>query len=435
MLTGFLLILLLGLLQLLNRLLYRDLCSPLSILSVFWITPWILSYAELSGLQTESSGAGSAITLVCTLVLFATCLLPSLFNNSRSLPALLDQKLSQVDASFSRLIGAAIFFILSVIFLEFFRESPPPLLEFLNKSVTDPYGYLAGKDSRWQVVAFGIHAISLFIFPLFLISCSLVKRAALFIIILAIFLLGVFKASKSDIYIPLLSFGVTFYYCRIAREPIKTKQEQPKYSSNFTYVILGCAGAILLPWITAIRLSGLDSTLSYASLIEFDSFEWMSDSARELAAIIYGYTALGFENFRIFVDTYTGGYRFGTSFFRPLFSALMQGALVDDRMPSPKELNYISEAANTGTFLRALYIEGGIPFCLLGSLTYGALINIAYIRFRSNGSLVTMAIYISLLYPWSWIFFTNAFSVLTIYTNLFWILLLSVAIKLRPTTR
>jgi hypothetical protein len=262
-----------------------------------------------------------------------------------------------------------------------------------------------------------------------------VKRAALFIIILAIFLLGVFKASKSDIYIPLLSFGVTFYYCRIAREPIKTKQERPKYSSNFTYVILGCAGAILLPWITAIRLSGLDSTLSYASLIEFDSFEWMSDSARELAAIIYGYTALGFENFRIFVDTYTGGYRFGTSFFRPLFSALMQGALVDDRMPSPKELNYISEAANTGTFLRALYIEGGIPFCLLGSLTYGALINIAYIRFRSNGSLVTMAIYISLLYPWSWIFFTNAFSVLTIYTNLFWILLLSVAIKLRPTTR
>lgn len=432
MLVGLLLILVLGALQLLNRLLYRDLCSPLSILSVFWISPCLLSYTKLSGLQTSTSSAGSIITFVCTLVLLATCLLPSAFKHAPPLPSLLDQSFSQVAVSFVRLIAVAIFFLVSVLLVEFSGESTFPLLEFLNKNITNPYSYLAGKDSRWQVIAFGIHAVSLFIFPIFLISHGFGKRTALFVIISVIFLLGIFKASKSDIYIPLLSFIAVFYYCRIIRDPFGTKQSWSKYRTSLPYIIFGCTSAILLPWITAIRLSGLDDPISYASLIDFESFEWMSNSFRELCAIVYGYTALGFENFRIFVDSHTWGYRLGTSFFRPLFSALVQGEFVEKRLPSPEELYYVSEAANTGTFLRALYIEGGFLFCLFGSLVYGILVNYFYIRFRAKGSLVSMACYVSMLYPWSWLFFTNAFSVLVIYTNLFWIFFLPFVFKSHP---
>lgn len=431
MLIGLLLLLTLVVLQLLNRLLYKDLCSPLSFLSVFWVAPWLLSYTELSGLQTGSSGAGSAITLACTLILLATCMLPWAINRGSPLPVLLNRHLSLASVSFFGIVTAAAFFMLMVIFLEFSSESLP-LLDFLSKDVSDPYSYLTGKESPLQIVAFGIHAVSLYIFLLFLISKGFVKRAVLFTLISIILLIGVVKASKSDIFIPLLSFGVIFYYCRIHGKSDASNPSQRSSRGAMLYILLGCTGMLLLPWITAIRLEGINSSFSYASLIDFQSPPGINDSIREFFSIVYGYTALGFENFRRFVDAYAGEYRYGTSFFRPLFSALMQGAHVDGWKLPYEELHHVSEAANTGTFLLSLYIEGGALFCLLGACAYGLLINILYIRLRSRGSLVDLAIYTFMLYPWSWMFFTNAFSVLAIFSNVIYIILLSAIFIRRP---
>jgi hypothetical protein len=52
---------------------------------------------------------------------------------------------------------------------------------------------------------------------------------------------------------------------------------------------------------------------------------------------------------------------------------------------------------------------------------YGLVVNLIYLRFRRSGSTTWLFIYINFMFPWVWMFFTNAFSVLAFYTNAFYV--------------
>lgn len=422
-----------ALLQLLNHLLYRDLLSPLSALSLFWVAPCLLSYSGLSDLQGSSSGFGSAILLVCTLILCMTCLLPGLLEMRRYEQATRRPVMSGFRFSFFGLACTVAAFGAFTVAADF-SSDPIPLVGYLSQDLEDAYSYLSGKESKLQIIAFGLHAASLFLFALFLTEKKPLKRLILLLFIFLVFLIGILKASKSDIYIPLLGFFTTLYYFRIRHQSFIGLSMQSRQTSNLRYYSLLFVSLISLPLLTSLRLDGIGYSGGYSSLVGFQEIESVSYLFNELFAIIYGYGSLGFENFRHFVDSYPANDRYGISLLRPFFSVLMMGDFVDGKIPTSQELNYVSDAANTGTFLTPLYAEGGLAFCLLGSLLYGLLVNSLYARLRRKGGLTNLLLYISILYPWSWLFFTNAFSVLSIYANLFYIALISF-LFLRPSTR
>lgn len=422
-----------ALLQLLNHLLYHDLLSPLSFLSLFWVAPWLMSYSGLSDLQGNSSGYGSAILLGCSLILLMTCLLPGLLEMARPAQATLRPSISGFGVSF---FGLTCTFIIFAGFAcaATFSDDSIPLFGYLSHDLEDPYSYLSGKDSKLQIISFGLHAASLFLFVMVLTEENPFKKLILWLFIVFVFLIGILKVSKSDIYIPMLGFFTTLYYFRIWRGPFNPYGMQSRQTRNLKYYCLFFILLISLPLLTSLRLDGIGYAGGYSSLIAYSGGDYDSSLLNELFSIIYGYGALGFENFRHFVDSYPGNDRYGISLLRPFFSVLMMGDFVDDKLPTPQELNYVSDAANTGTFLTLLYAEGGLAFCLLGSLLYGFLVNSLYAGLRRKGGLTNLLLYISILYPWSWLFFTNAFSVLSIYANLFYIVLISF-LFLRPSTR
>jgi oligosaccharide repeat unit polymerase len=182
--------------------------------------------------------------------------------------------------------------------------------------------------------------------------------------------------------------------------------------------------------LSTLRLWGIESTasLTYGEVIGFRYNNLLPFLINELAATIYGYSALNFQNFSNFVGAHPdNSLHLGTSMFRPLLSFLMQGDIADSMIPSRSEWHYVSEAATVGTFLRELYMEGGALLCILGSAIYALLVNVIYVQFRRRRSVTWLFVYIVFLFPWTWLFFQNAFSVLQFYIDAFYVLAISLA--------
>jgi len=172
------------------------------------------------------------------------------------------------------------------------------------------------------------------------------------------------------------------------------------------------------------------SAVGFSTLIEFRYADVLFFPLNEIVATIYGYTALGFQNFSNYMDYDTGTLRIGTSLFHPFFSMLMQGDLVKEMIVPHNEWHFVANAATVGTYLRDLYMEGGVFFCLLGSVIYASFINWMYVKFRRAGGGVWFFAYVIMLFPWVWIFFQNAFSILVFYTNVFYVFAIFFGAKL-----
>jgi hypothetical protein len=84
----------------------------------------------------------------------------------------------------------------------------------------------------------------------------------------------------------------------------------------------------------------------------------------------------------------------------------------------------ISGASGSATFLTFLYAELGICGLIIVPFIYGLMVNILYCNFRLKPNFINMFLYINFVYPWAWLFFNNAFSVLTFYINAFNIIIL-----------
>ena len=405
----------------LNRALYQDAFAPLNLLFYFWTAPFLLSLANLSGLQTGLEANAIAVIVLVTLVLLMTCLLPSICG-VRQRPRLLE--FQEYRVTVVKPAGIVSFYALTIVALYFaeFSGHDLPLWLYLLGDVSDSNLHVVGKDNKLQVIAFGIHAAAIFTFYLWLNEKRRLRRMGYLILSVLVIAIGLVKASKSDIFIPLLSYGGLVYYhyhnSRLSNRETRrvVYQRLPR-----KYKIIALLTLLLAVSITSIRLQGVGLSGGYASLIEFQYSEELGVIGSELASIVYGYTALGFQNFSNYINTHEVVFRVGTSLFRPVLSAMMLGDYADSIGVPVDSWNVVSAAANTGTFLTPLYIEGGVLFCLLGALVYGCLVNFVYIGFRSGRSATWMFAYISLLFPWTWLFFTNAFSVLSIYVNLFYV--------------
>jgi oligosaccharide repeat unit polymerase len=313
--------------------------------------------------------------------------------------------------------GVLVFFGLTLVafYLAEIHGRQLPLIAYLLGGMDDSNLHTAGKDSRLQVVAFGIHSASIFLFYLALNAPRRSLRAIFILLSLGVVALGLLKASKSDIFIPALAYaGLSYYHYRVRNRKLPKK-----------LLLVMISSLLLVVSITSVRLQGVGITEGYSGLIQFHHSDLFGPLASEIISIVYGYTALGFQNFSNYLVSHPHEFRLGTSLFRPVLSALMMGAEADAMGVPVERWNVVSDAANTGTFLTPLYIEGGVLFCILGSLLYGSLVNTVYFWFRKTGSAAWMFAYISLLFPWTWLFFTNAFSVLSIYVNLVYIAVLA----------
>ena len=409
----------------LNRSLYNDAFSPFNLLFYFWIAPFGLSFSELSTLQSGIEANALAVILLSTAVLVATCLLPSSLIPRASAASFGTKNPQQPRI---RPVGVLVFYFVTLValYVAEFSERDLPLVVYLLGGVSDSNLHIVGKDSKLQVIAFGIHSAAIFVFYLCLTETRTLPRLLYLTLGLAVIALGLLKTSKSDVYIPVLSFGGLIYYHYRG-----SNRKLPN-----VYKVLALLTVLVVVSITSIRLEGIGVDEGYAGLIGFRYANQLGAVASEAVSIAYGYTALGFQNFSNYVNSHAVELRIGTSLFRPVLSALMMGDVADALGVPVDQWNVVSTAANTGTFLTPLYIEGGLLFCLLGALIYGLMVNLAYSYFRTTRSLAWLFTYTSMLFPWTWLFFTNAFSVLSIYVNLFYVAALSwLFIKKRPRYR
>ena len=394
----------------LNKRYLRDFFSPFNLLLYFWVLPFLSSFMMLSELQDGLSPEATLIIVVSTMILVSISMVPMVLLKGKPLTICYANDSLMFIRNGSWLV--ILFFIVAFIALYWaeFREGMP-LLKYIASEVSDSAIHLIGKDSKLQVIVTGIFVAGMLSFYLGINSRAWASRILFLGLAIFVLILGGMKASKSDIFIPLLFYSALLYY--------HFRGKKARISKRLVILMLLVGMSMVL--ITLFRVSGLGYQGGYARLIEFKYSEEIGFPVNEMIANIYGYMSLGFQNFSNYMKYGDGGFHIGTSLFRPFLSALMQGDAARALAVPYEDLYVVSGAATVGTFLRDLYIEGGVMFCILGSIIYAALVNGLYIKFRKREGGMWMFIYIVFLFPWTWLFFTNAFSVLTIFVNAFYV--------------
>ncbi len=407
----------------LNKRILKDFFSPFNLLLYFWVLPFVSSFMYLSNLQAGLSLEALFLIIICTMALTATSLWPALVLKDKPLQIIYTRSSLDLIDRGGWLIG--VFFVITLAALygaEFYNRNIP-LFKYLSFEATSATLHTAGKDSKLQIIAYGIYVVVTLAFFVGINSRRMRLKVIYFGMVVLVALLAILKASKSDMFITLISCFALLYYHYKARG-----KHIPK-----SWLLVVPILVVLVVSMTAIRVQGIGHQGGYAGEIEFKYTSYLGVTLSEVVSIIYGYMALGFQNLSNYMEHGGTDFRIGTSLFRPLLSALMQGDLIDSMSAPVRETYVISDAANVGTYLRGLYIEGGIIFCLLGSIIYGILVNAIYLKFRKMKGGMWMFVYVGVIFPWVWLFFTNAFSVLTTYTNLIYII--AFFILLRASTR
>lgn len=391
-----------------NENIFQDRFSPFNVLFFVWILPFILSFSGMSQLQKGIFGLAMIILVIATIVIVITLVSPPLFPGYKS--AYNGRvRCRQSLISPGRLFTLSFLLVLASLGIKIaveFQEGIP-LLAYIGDTGNSANLHRFGKDSKLQ-----IFAQALVIGGMLSWYCALrasgrpLLRAGALLLSAVPLVVGILKASKSDIAEPAFLYFMVYFYTR----PSSWRISFPKLFFPTVALLLIIFG------VTDIRLEGQGAE-SYADLIVFD-VEIMPFALRQVLAQFYGYMVLGFENFGRYVESGDDMVRLGTSMFRPLFSVLMLGS-IPSGMLDALDLHELSPAANVGTFLRDLYIEGGAIMCMIGTFWNAMLIRLVYNNFRRRQDDISMIIYVTLLFPWVWLFFTNAFSVLTVYSNCF----------------
>jgi hypothetical protein len=406
-----------------NKRIYGDIYSPFNLLFYCWIAPFIISLSNASGLQSGLELNAVSLIILTSIPLIAISLLPKLlgFNlsfNSTQSKLFFNARLS----CFWPLVFYGI--TLACVYYAEFNENIPPLYFYLTGGEINSSSHMVGKDSPLQAIGFGIHSLAIIFFYFYLIEHNFIRRKFYLLLSLIPVILGVIKFSKSDIFISVLPLLILQYYY--------IKFNKLRFSSS--YIIIVFIIFLGISYSTVIRMESINTDINYAHLIEFHYENYFGDSINNMLSVIYGYTALGFQNFNNYINTHDIEFRIGASLFRPFLSILMMGNVADEIGVPVDQWNVVSAAANTGTFMTPLYIEGGPLMCITGAIIYSSIVNLSYLFFRLKNSLTFLFIYIIFLFPWTWLFFTNGFSVLSIYINIFYVVFFTkLFIKHRPT--
>jgi hypothetical protein len=320
----------------------------------------------------------------------------------------------ELDSREARLIVGGFFAVtfLAVLVAEFGGQGIP-ILEYLNAQVDQAALHRHGKGSRLQVLGQAFVVAGMMAMYIAVTTKRSRLRAVFGLAAALVPIVGVLKASKADVFLPVLYYAMLLAYMYRARgERLPLRQ------------IAAAAVAVLAVFtvITATRLQGVSvaDPVVYSDLIRFQPVTHV-ERVDDALAIAYGYSALNYQNFSNFVAYSSDTQNWGTSLLRPFYSLLMRGDVPDQALG---QINwyFVSPAATVGTYLRDLYAEGGALFCIVGSVIYALFVNTLYLHFRRSGRLVAQFLYISFTFAWVWIFFQNAFAILGFYINAFYIL-------------
>lgn len=400
-----------------NRAWLDDAFSPINLLFVFWVLPYLLSLLKLSEFQRGLSIEAHAIVIAATLALLAPSLL-AIWALRRS-P--LSHSLSRFAASHLRsqsgLLLVLIFLAVTVAayYLSVFAGRGTPITQYLGGGATRADLHQAGMESRLQILAAAVHVAGTMVLYSALTTSRRGAKIALLGVAAIPPIFGILRVFKTDVFISLLYYSAMWYYYR---------RSQGRSLPVGKTLLVGFALVALLALMTTLRTTGgADNPTFYSTLIAF-RYRDLLFPLNEIAGVVYGYGALPFENFGRFVEFGEHHLRIGTSMFRPFFSILMQGNIVDGMLEGI-DWHYVAPFANAPNFLTQLYAEGGAWLCVIASLWYSVLINALYVHFRRSRSLVWLIVYINFLYPWTWIFFANAFSVLGYYVNALYVLMIA----------
>ena len=402
----------------LNKRLYQDFFSPFNFLLFAWVVPLTLNTLNLSGLEKPWRADSLWAVVWTTISMTAVSLVPALMLRGRAVAgpaekARFHAMLEHVRHRDFMLFVVAFYALAFVGYLysEFITNPGGiPLISALRGMWFEGSTHRWGKDTKWALLT----PVLFFLVPLCYLAMrtttSRMWKAIMLLCVVAYPLFGILKLSRSDTYVAALSILAVEYYYRLHNRT--TRRRTWRNAAGTAAVLL--VGLALFYGVMALRMGDVGAAL-YANAIDF---QWQSENVfAQIGAFMYGYLALPFENMHLFVDGGIDRIHPGTGITRPILSLAGQGAWGDtlhSMVPYPK---VISGAAGSATFLTGVFAELGLFGIAFIPALYAALVNVLYLRMRTRMSATSLLLYVSFLYPWSWLYFNNAFGVLTFYWN------------------
>lgn len=398
-----------------NARLFRDGFSPLHLMFFSWVLPLSLRGLHLSGLEEPwSSRTVAALLYVTTAMAFVSAGAVLLVRRD-SFPArrhVFARTLRQFrDADFTILLLAVWLGVFAVYVYVEFVTNPVGIPLFSRMHGADGLGnaHRWGKDTRWAAITTLLYVLT----PMMYLAFRAARNrfaGALFLVAALLFpVAGFFKLSRSDMFVSVLTMSAVELYYRKYRA---MRFQLPKLSP-FKWAVLSAAVVAFLGLTLRLRLKTADYQLNYAEEIRF---RWREGLVAEAFSQLYGYLALPFENFHRFFSSYGGSFRPGVSVLRPFLAAVGRGD-VADRLLEDVYFDSVSQAAGSHTFLPHVYVEFGLVGIVIVPVVYAVFINAMYVAFRHRPTPARLFLYVAFLFPWCWLFFNNAFSVLSFYIN------------------
>jgi hypothetical protein len=396
-----------------NKKLYNDIVSPLNILYWGWVFPFLISHFRISGFQSPPALWMEVFVVFITLIMAAIALTPALFGAERNHDNILLAFEAFYRSARFRLVLFMFFCItLGLKVVAEFGDGVIPIIEYMNGTAVDSTLHLVGKGSRLQVVGAGFVVAALFSWFGFLASDRRTDRVIYLLMSVTPIVFGIAKTSKSDVFEVVFYYFIAFYYWR--------RFSGKDFYFGRTFVVLAILGSGMA-LLSAVRLNIEEVNLA-TLWIDAKWPGFVIYPFDEILSILYGYTAMNFDNLYRFLASFDPEYHFGSSVFRPFFSMLMSGD-IPRQMTAGVDMHGFIETA-VGTFLRDVYFEGGPGLCIFAAILYSSMINYAYSRLRRGGGSTYLVTYMFLAFPWAWLVFNNAFGTLSIYVNMFYAILL-----------
>lgn len=432
-----------------NNAMECDACSPFNLLYWSWFCPLMLLGLNLSPLEIPwSLEAWGGIVLV-TLGLTSVSLMPALrgFRGrpfSTTAPAFLSigRQLNNPKADIL-LIGVFSLDLSLYIYTEFILNPDGfllinALLGKLGTHSNETYYFFKGAGTRpgyaSLVLTFTsfLNILGAIFYLKFRFTRNSIKKCAYLFIAILPLIFGIIKLSKFDAVLPFVTLIMTEYYWQKFHVSKGAEQRRSFFYSMAIVTTITVAFVVIIFYSTAVFRVG--ETIS-----EISAFRWLAIEVDDpsifdiILAYVYVYTALNFENAARFIGFYEGQYMVGVSSLRPFLSMILQGGVADE-MLQKIDLNTITPGFNAGTFIPLIFAELRWLGLFAVPTIYALIVNVLYSAFRREPTLNSLLLYLNFSFCWIFLFFSNAFAVLSCYTNGVFILILG-AVLLRLAQR
>lgn len=404
-----------------NRRLFTDFFSPFNLLFFGWILPLSVRGFGLSEFEQDWGTDFILILAWVTLCLIFTSLSVRLVMRARRFSAQHAVFARTVAVFQNRILLGLVGLLFAICFSFYiygeFITNPVgiPLLYALRTGGTGGFAHHWGKYGPFAVFTGLLYVLT----PMLYLGGRVNRRKSrkfMLLLLTTLFpIMAVLKLARVDLVAVGLPLVLVEYYYRHYMLP-----PGPRRSWIKKYALVGLASLLVVSFfsgLVAIR-SGTNDTYRIG---DFVGFKLEAGPLFEPLAQVYIYFALPFENLYRFYISYTGGYNWGMSVFRPFLSVTGQGDLAD-QIASQVDFNVMSGAANQSTFAAWVYAELGLLGLAVVPLVYGSLVNVLYARFRAKPNGVRFFVYLNFTYPWLWLYVTNGFGVLSFYLNAVFIL-------------